>query len=67
MTKTNKITKINMKRIKIHNLNVGHYMGGFALMVISQKNWEFWTFFMSTLCIIQPHLKSFNDFISTYR
>jgi len=63
MTRNNKITKINMKRIKIHNLNVGQYMGGFALMVILQKNWEFLTFFMSTLWIIQPHLKSFNDFI----
>jgi len=52
-----------MKREKIHNLNVGQYMGGFALMVILPKNWEFLTFFMSTLWIIQPHLKSFNDFI----
>ena len=39
------------------------YMGGLALMVISQKKWEFFPFFMSTLGIIQPHLKSFSDFI----
>ena len=39
------------------------YMGGLALMVISPKKWEFLRSFMSTLLIIQPHLKSFNDFI----
>ena len=39
------------------------FMGGLALMVISPKKLEFWPIFMSTLWIIQPHLKSFNDFI----
>ena len=39
------------------------YMGGVALMVISPKIWEFLSFFMSTLGIIQPHFKSFSDFI----
>ena len=39
------------------------YMGGLALMIISQKNWEFLPFFMSTLWIIQPHFKSFIDLI----
>ena len=43
------------------------YMGGLALIVISPKIWEFPPFFMSTLGIIQPHLKSFSDFIWTYR
>ena len=38
-----------------------------AAMVISTKIWEFLSFFMSTLWIIQQHLKSFNDFILTYR
>ena len=36
-------------------------MGGLALMDISPKIWEFLTLFMSTLGIIQPHLKSFSD------
>ena len=40
------------------DLRVGH-MGVLALMVISPKNWEFLAFFMSTLWIIQPHLKFF--------
>ena len=39
------------------------HMVGIALMVISPKNWEFLPIFMSTLWIIQPHLKSFNYFI----
>ena len=39
----------------------------FALMVILPTNWEFPPFFMSTLGIIQQHLKSFSDFIWTYR
>ena len=43
------------------------YMGGLALMVISPKNWELLPFFMSTLGIIQLHLKSFSDFFRTYR
>ena len=30
-------------------------------MVISPKNWEFPPFFMSTLVIIQPHLKYFRE------
>ena len=38
------------------------YMGGIALMVISPKKWEFLPFFISKLGIIQPYLKSFNDF-----
>ena len=38
------------------------YMGGLALMVISPKNWECFPWFMYTLGIIQPHLKSFSDF-----
>ena len=38
-------------------------MGGIALMVISPKKWEFMPCFMSTKGIIQPYLKSFNDFI----
>ena len=37
------------------------YMGGLALMVISQKKWELSHFFMSTLGIVQPHMKSFSD------
>ena len=48
-------------------MNTNIYMGGLALMVTSPKNWEFLPSFMSTLLIIQPHLKSFNDFIWTYR
>ena len=32
-----------------------------------KKKWEFLPFFMSTLWIIQPRLKPFNDFIWTYR
>ena len=43
--------------------NNGVYMGGLALMVISPKNWEFSPFCVSTFGIIQPHLKSFTDFI----
>ena len=35
------------------------YMGGLASMVISPKNWEFLPFFVSTLGIIQQHLKFF--------
>ena len=38
------------------------YMGGLALMVISPKIWECFPF-LSTLGIIQPHLKSFSAFI----
>ena len=62
------------KQIKFANyLSYAHrpvmyvYLGGLAFMVVLPKNWEFLPFFMSTLLIIQPHLKSFNDFISTYR
>ena len=43
------------------------YMEELALMVISSKIWEFSPFFMSTLGIIQSHLKSFSDFIWIYR
>ena len=32
-------------------------------MVISPKNWEFSPFFISALGIIQPHFKSFSNFI----
>ena len=39
------------------------HMAGLALMVISPKNWEFLPLVMYTLLTIQPHLKSFNDFI----
>ena len=38
---------------------IGIYIGGLAWMVISPKYWEFLPFFMSTLGIIQAHLKSF--------
>ena len=38
------------------------YIGGLALKVISPKIWEFFIFFMSTLGINQPHLKSFSAF-----
>ena len=39
------------------------HMGGLAIMVISPTNWEFLPFFMFPLWIIQPHVKSFNDFM----
>ena len=41
-------------------------MGGLALMVISPKKWQILPVFMSTLWIIQLHLKSSNYFIWTY-
>ena len=53
--------------VQICNTNVDlyiyTYMGGLAFMVISPIHQEFSPLFMSTLLIIQPHLKSFNDFI----
>ena len=50
-------------RYAIVNIYISIYMGGLALMVISPKKWECFPFFMSQLGIIQPHLKSFSDFI----
>ena len=43
------------------------YMAELAMMVISQKKREFSPFFMSTMGIIQPHLKSFSDLSWIYR
>ena len=55
-----KDTQTEDHKVSIH---IYIYMGGLALMVISTKNWEFLPLFMSTFLTIQPHLKSFNDFI----
>ena len=38
-------------------------MGGLPLMAIPATKWEFLSFIMSTLWIIEQHLKSFDDFI----
>ena len=43
--------------------SVRMYMGRLALMIISPKDGKLFPFFMSTLGIIQPHLKSFSAFI----
>ena len=43
------------------------HMGGLAFMVISLTNWEFLPFFMSKFWIILPCIKSFIDFIWTFR
>ena len=45
---------------------LGGYMGGLAVMVISPKKKGIFQFIMFTLGIIQPHLMCFNDFIWTY-